>query len=105
MPSSGRYQLLRNDARTRSFIGLPLLSGSPDLSSYVAAIDAVCADFARPTYYTDPQFHISVASFVGEGSEDSSPETESGTPVRLLVESLVVRSGHLEYEVELRPQR
>ncbi|EDO45958.1 predicted protein, partial [Nematostella vectensis] len=50
----------------QSFIGLKILSGHKKLSSLVCNVDEVLEEFALPTFYQDPSFHVSIAWCLGD---------------------------------------
>ncbi|XP_048576515.1 U6 snRNA phosphodiesterase 1 [Nematostella vectensis] len=62
----GSPEFYTNDDKTRSFIGLKILSGHKKLSSLVCNVDEVLEEFALPTFYQDPSFHVSIAWCLGD---------------------------------------
>lgn len=67
--SSAAYRLV-NDTGTRGFVCLPVdRDYSEILPSLVTAVDAALKSFQKPSYYTNPQFHVSVASFIVDQTE------------------------------------
>ena len=62
--SSATYTL-QNDKGTREFVCLPVERDYGDtLPSLVQACDAALSAFKKEKYYDNPQFHVSIASYI-----------------------------------------
>ncbi|KAG0199735.1 poly(U)-specific 3'-to-5' RNA exonuclease [Mortierella sp. GBA30] len=58
-------QSFSNDDNTRSFLSLRIGSGHAELEHLVAEMDMIAERYSQPTFYPDPQFHVSFAWAVG----------------------------------------
>lgn len=58
-------EILVNDSGTRSFLTLPICNGQEALENLVASIDSILTKYGLDTYYSDPKFHCSIASWNG----------------------------------------
>ena len=58
-------EILVNDNSTRSFLTLPVYHDKEALRNLVLSIDAVMSKFGLETYYSNPKFHCSIASWKG----------------------------------------
>ncbi|KAL6763964.1 hypothetical protein V8C86DRAFT_2484777 [Haematococcus lacustris] len=56
---------LVNDEGTRSFLALPLTKGRAEVCALIRHVDQALALHQLPTYYQDPQPHISIAWLLG----------------------------------------
>ena len=110
----GGFGLLVNDERTRSFLTVPVEGGEERLKKLVESVDQVLAHYRQPAYYSDPSFHLSVASVLGdvtgawtkgkrEGQEEEEEEEEEeGTSV--YVDTIKCRIGHKLFSISLREE-
>ncbi len=62
---TNKTEILVNDASTRSFLTLPISNGNEPLKNLVSSIDVVLSKYGLETYYTNPKFHCSIASWKG----------------------------------------
>uniref|UniRef100_A0A8D2KYW7 U6 snRNA phosphodiesterase n=1 Tax=Varanus komodoensis TaxID=61221 RepID=A0A8D2KYW7_VARKO len=59
-----------NEAKTRTFVGLEVSSGSSQFSDLVSEVDRVMEDFNLTPFYENPSFHLSLAWCVGNLSKE-----------------------------------
>ncbi|XP_033928478.1 U6 snRNA phosphodiesterase 1 isoform X2 [Melopsittacus undulatus] len=64
-----QVKVYTNQNKTRTFIGLEVTAGHFQLLELVSEVDRVLEEFALPTFYKDPSFHISLAWCVGDLSD------------------------------------
>lgn len=58
--------VLTNESGSRSFLCGSVIAGGEELRSLVRAADSALSRFKQPTYYTEPRYHVSLASFLPE---------------------------------------
>ncbi|XP_019361458.1 PREDICTED: U6 snRNA phosphodiesterase [Gavialis gangeticus] len=61
-----QVKVYTNQNKTRTFVGLEVSSGHPQLLELVSGVDRVMEEFDLPTFYKNPSFHISLAWCVGD---------------------------------------
>eukprot|EP01038_Epipyxis_sp_PR26KG_P016380 gene16380-22330_t len=72
MQICSEYHLLLNDAKNRLFVSLRIEDFHSLLKKLVNSCDETLKMFDQPTYYKDPIFHISIASFPYDSVKYSS---------------------------------
>ena len=63
--NSEDIEILVNDCNTRSFLTLPVSNNIEALKDLVTAIDTILIKYGLETYYSNPKFHCSIASWKG----------------------------------------
>mmetsp|Transcript_18088 Transcript_18088/g.25758 ORF Transcript_18088/g.25758 Transcript_18088/m.25758 type:complete len:319 (-) Transcript_18088:20-976(-) len=61
-------QVLLNDTETRTFLTSPAVAGSQGILRLIGAVDEVLKKYNQPSYYTNPNIHISILS--GKGNQE-----------------------------------
>ncbi|CAJ1057540.1 U6 snRNA phosphodiesterase isoform X2 [Xyrichtys novacula] len=64
-----RLKVYCNAERTRTFLGMEVANGHPQLLDLVQAVDRTMMEFNLDTFYKDPSFHVSLAWCVGDMRE------------------------------------
>lgn len=64
--SAGRLKVYCNAERTRTFLGMEVLTGHAQLLDLVRVVDRTMTEFRLDTFYKDPSFHVSLAWCVGD---------------------------------------
>ncbi|XP_053175241.1 U6 snRNA phosphodiesterase 1 [Scomber japonicus] len=64
--SAGRLKVYCNAEKTRTFLGMEVLTGHAQLLDLVKAVDRTMTEFRLDTFYKAPSFHISLAWCVGD---------------------------------------
>lgn len=78
--SAGRLRVYCNAEKTRTFLGMEVSTGHPQLLDLVRAVDTTMTEFHLDTFYKDPSFHVSLAWCVGDLTgqiEQCLPELQS----------------------------
>jgi len=77
------YEVLVNEAGTRTFISASIGGGEHHLKRLISKIDPVLIKYKADPYYPDPKFHVSIASIRGDFNNtnldikaQTSPEDE-----------------------------
>ncbi|XP_029951829.1 U6 snRNA phosphodiesterase 1 [Salarias fasciatus] len=65
---AGRLKVYCNAERTRTFLGMEMLTGHAQLLELVRVVDQTMTEFRLETFYEDPSFHVSLAWCVGDSS-------------------------------------
>lgn len=66
MCSAGRLKIYCNAERTRTFLGMEVSSGHPQLLDLVQVVDRTMAEFRLKPFHKDPSFHVSLAWCTGD---------------------------------------
>ncbi|KAF2360030.1 U6 snRNA phosphodiesterase Usb1 [Trinorchestia longiramus] len=61
-----KFAVYVNDEKTRTFLGLRVLHGRPQLTSVVAKLDRILQGYSLPIYYEECDLHASVAWVRGD---------------------------------------
>jgi len=62
--SAKHCEVLTNDEKTRSFLTIPVTNSSNEsVRNLMTIVDYVLSKFGQKRYYSDPKFHISIASW------------------------------------------
>ncbi|KAG9463939.1 hypothetical protein GDO78_020766 [Eleutherodactylus coqui] len=64
-----RLKVYVNQEKTRTFLGLEVLSGQQQLLEVVSEVDKSLQEFSLETFYQNPSFHLSLAWCVGDVTE------------------------------------
>ncbi|KAF7660145.1 hypothetical protein LDENG_00287360 [Lucifuga dentata] len=64
--SAGRLSVYCNAEKTRTFLGMEVLTGHTQLLDLVRVVDTTMTEFSLDTFYKDPSFHVSLAWCVGD---------------------------------------
>ncbi|XP_034541356.1 U6 snRNA phosphodiesterase isoform X2 [Notolabrus celidotus] len=64
--SAGKLKTYCNAEGTRTFLGMEVTSGHPQLLDLAKAVDGTMTEFNLDTFYKDPSFHVSLAWCVGD---------------------------------------
>ncbi|XP_067444956.1 U6 snRNA phosphodiesterase 1 isoform X1 [Thunnus thynnus] len=64
--SAGRLKVYCNAERTRTFLGMEVLTGHAQLLDLARVVDRTMTEFRLDTFYKDPSFHVSLAWCVGD---------------------------------------
>ncbi|KAM7413974.1 hypothetical protein PAMA_019000 [Pampus argenteus] len=64
--SAGRLKVYCNAERTRTFLGMEVLTGHDQLLDLVRVVDRTMTEFRLDTFYQDPSFHVSLAWCTGD---------------------------------------
>ncbi|XP_053740993.1 U6 snRNA phosphodiesterase 1 [Synchiropus splendidus] len=64
--SAGRLKVYCNAEKTRTFLGMEVVTGHAQLLDLVQVVDTTMAEFHLETFYSDPSFHVSLAWCVGD---------------------------------------
>ncbi|XP_022084056.1 U6 snRNA phosphodiesterase-like isoform X2 [Acanthaster planci] len=73
-----------NDEKTRSFVGLKVGYGHPEMLQLVEVINVCLKEFSLPVFYKDPSFHVSFGWCLGDYSKVLSATTLSSIQERFL---------------------
>ena len=65
---ANHLQVLLNDTETRTFLTSPAVAGSQGILRLIGAVDEVLKKYNQPSYYTNPNIHISILS--GKGNQE-----------------------------------
>ncbi|KAM9854633.1 U6 snRNA phosphodiesterase 1 isoform 2-T3 [Aulostomus maculatus] len=63
---AGRLKIYCNAERTRTFLGMEVVTGHAQLLDLVRVVDRTMTEFHLDTFYEDPSFHVSLAWCVGD---------------------------------------
>ncbi|KAM9814808.1 U6 snRNA phosphodiesterase 1 [Syngnathus typhle] len=66
MCSASRLNVYCNAEKTRTFLGMEVITGQAQLLNVVRVVDRTLTDFHLDTFYQDPSFHVSLAWCVGD---------------------------------------
>ncbi|XP_037396248.1 U6 snRNA phosphodiesterase isoform X2 [Pygocentrus nattereri] len=64
-----KLKVYTNDERTRTFLGMEVSTGCPQLLEAAKRVDETMDEFKLSTFYKDPSFHVSLAWCVGDLAE------------------------------------
>ncbi|XP_051918152.1 U6 snRNA phosphodiesterase 1 isoform X2 [Hippocampus zosterae] len=64
--SASRLKVYCNAEKTRTFLGMEVVTGHAQLLNVVRVVDRTLTDFHLDTFYQDPSFHVSLAWCVGD---------------------------------------
>ncbi|XP_057693088.1 U6 snRNA phosphodiesterase 1 [Corythoichthys intestinalis] len=64
--SASRLKVYCNAEKTRTFLGVEVVTGHAQLLNMVHVVDRTLTDFHLDTFYQDPSFHVSLAWCVGD---------------------------------------
>jgi hypothetical protein len=93
--------VLMNDEATRTFMAVEALGTGGRLEAACAASDAAAASFRLPSFYSERKFHVSVAWVHGDQRTRLQAMPPPAPVEPLLVRSLTLTAGHLNYPVPL----
>ncbi|XP_061677930.1 U6 snRNA phosphodiesterase 1 isoform X2 [Syngnathoides biaculeatus] len=66
--SAPRLNVYNNAEKTRTFLGMEVVTGHAELINLVRVVDRTLKDYRLDTFYQDPSFHVSLAWCVGDFS-------------------------------------
>ncbi|XP_077452351.1 U6 snRNA phosphodiesterase 1 [Stigmatopora argus] len=64
--SASRLKAYSNAEKTRTFLGVEVVTGHAQLLNVVHLVDRALTDYHLDTFYQDPSFHVSLAWCVGD---------------------------------------
>ncbi|XP_075693194.1 U6 snRNA phosphodiesterase 1 [Rhinoderma darwinii] len=64
-----RLKVYVNEEKTRTFLGMEVMTGHQQLLEVVSEVDKSLQEFNLETFYQNPSFHVSLAWCVGEVTE------------------------------------
>ncbi|XP_061578491.1 U6 snRNA phosphodiesterase 1 [Cololabis saira] len=103
-----------NAERTRTFLGMEVMTGQPQLLDLARVVDKTMTDFQLETFYKDPSFHVSLAWCVGDRTDNMKEflqelqsvvddHEEGPFLVRLDCAELRCRTGNKTFHFPLQP--
>mmetsp|Transcript_29124 Transcript_29124/g.29479 ORF Transcript_29124/g.29479 Transcript_29124/m.29479 type:complete len:364 (+) Transcript_29124:139-1230(+) len=94
------YQILTNETKTRSFLTVPVEDCNGCLKQLISCADTALTSFKQERYYTDPLFHISIASMALSETQEKAinNQRDSHEPVVHVYMSSCVEERESEEE-------
>ncbi|KAM9301683.1 U6 snRNA phosphodiesterase 1 [Gastrophryne carolinensis] len=108
-----RLKVYTNQEKTRTFLGLEVSVGRPQLLEVVAEVDQSLQEFDLETFYPNPSFHVSLAWCVGNAEDRLQGSTlkqlqrlleqfeDSARLTRFLAQEIRCKAGNKVFSIPL----